>query len=346
MNRREFLGAMAAAPIALHGTRIGATRTYEITTKIELDETHDAAIVWVPLALTRRARFQTDRGHTVGGNADKTSVATVSPDTRMIVAEWGHMMPPPVLTVTMRVETVDHRVSIDAPSGAKRTADLAAYLRPTTLIPLDGIVRRTSDEITKRHSTDLAKARAIYDWIVENTVRDPEVEGCGLGDIRGMLEMKNLSGKCADLNALFVGLARAAGLPARDLYGLRVAPSTQFPSLGRTGGNVTTAQHCRAEVWVNNYGWIPVDPADVRKLMLEEKKSSLADPYVIRARQALFGSWEMNWIAFNDAHDVSLPGSKGKALPFLMYPQAEVAGTRLNSLSPATFKYSITAKEV
>ena len=36
----------------------------------------------------------------------------------------------------------------------------------------------------------------------------------------------------------------------------------------------------------------------------------------------------MNWIAFNDAHDVVLPGSKGKPLPFLMYPQAEVAGTR------------------
>ena len=103
------------------------------------------------------------------------------------------------------------------------------------------------------------------------------MKGCGLGDIRGMLEMKNLSGKCADLNALFVGLARASGLPARDLYGLRVAPSTQFPSLGRAGGNVTTAQHCRAEVWADSYGWIPVDPADVRKLMLEEKKPSLAD---------------------------------------------------------------------
>ena len=38
------------------------------------------------------------------------------------------------------------------------------------------------------HATPLAKARAIYDWIVDNTFRDPEVKGCGLGDIRGMLE--------------------------------------------------------------------------------------------------------------------------------------------------------------
>ncbi len=161
------------------------------------------------------------------------------------------------------------------------------------------------------------------------------MKGCGLGDIRWMLETKNLSGKCADLNALFVGLARAAGLPARDLYGIRVAPSAQFPSLGRAGGNITTAQHCRAEVYVDEFGWVPVDPADVRKLMLEERpQASLTDAYVARVRETLFGSWEMNWIAYNDAHDVALPGSTGKPLPFLMYPQAEAGGARRDSLDP------------
>ena len=40
-----------------------------------------------------------------------------------------------------------------------------------------------------------------------------------------MLESKDLGGKCADLNALYVGLARASGLPARDVYGIRVAKS-------------------------------------------------------------------------------------------------------------------------
>jgi len=343
-SRREFLGAMAAAPIAIRGNG-AATRTFEIITKIELEESHDAGIAWVPLALGRTAPYQIDRGHTVGGNAETRVETLAGSTTRVLVANWGHMMPPPEVSVTMKVETTGYAVALK-PNGAKRTADLAGYLEPTTLIPLDGIVKETSDAITKGRANDLAKARAIYDWIVENTARDPDVKGCGLGDIRGMLEMKNLSGKCADLNALFVGLARAAGLPARDLYGLRVAPSTQFASLGRAGGNVTTAQHCRAEVWADNYGWIPVDPADVRKLILEEKKASLADPGVVKAREALFGSWEMNWIAYNDAHDVALPGSTGKPLPFLMYPQAEAGGTRLDSLDPEHFKYTITAREI
>ncbi len=347
MNRREFLGAMAAAPFAMREASGSAARTFEITTTIDLEDSHDAGVAWVPLALNRPAPYQVDRGHTVGGNADKTRVERLSGSSAaVLVAEWGHMMPPPKLVVTLTVETSDHRVSLASPNGAKRTADLANYLRPTALIPLDGIVKQTADAITRGATSELSKARAIYDWIVENTVRDPEVEGCGLGDIRGMLEMKNLRGKCADLNALFVGLARASGLPARDLYGLRVAPSAQFASLGRAGGDVTSGQHCRAEVWVGGYGWIPVDPADVRKMMLEEKKTALNDPAVVKARAALFGSWEMNWVAFNDVHDVSLPGSSGKPLPFLMYPQAEVAGVRRNSLDAAAFKYTISARQV
>ena len=60
MNRREFLGAMAAAPIAIRGVaaRGTASRTFEITTKISLEESHDAGVAWVPLPLARAARIR------------------------------------------------------------------------------------------------------------------------------------------------------------------------------------------------------------------------------------------------------------------------------------------------
>ncbi|MBS0243606.1 MAG: transglutaminase, partial [Proteobacteria bacterium] len=67
---------------------------------------------------------------------------------------------------------------------------------------------------------------------------------------------------------------------------------------------------------------------------------------VLAARKALFGAWETNWLAYNDAHDVKLPGSSGPSVPFLMYPQAEIAGSRIDSLDPDTFKYVITAREL
>jgi hypothetical protein len=60
----------------------------------------------------------------------------------------------------------------------------------------------------------------------------------------------------------------------------------------------------------------------------------------------LFGSWEMNWMGYNFAHDVALPGSKGKPVPFFMYPQAETGSGRLDCLDADGFRYEITAREI
>jgi hypothetical protein len=93
---------------------------------------------------------------------------------------------------------------------------------------------------------------------------------------------------------------------------------------------------------------VPADPADVRKVMLEEPPGNLAlsDPKVKDARTTLFGAWEGNYVAYNDGHDVALPGSSGSEIGFLMYPQAEVQAERRDSLSPATFVYAIESEEI
>ncbi len=67
---------------------------------------------------------------------------------------------------------------------------------------------------------------------------------------------------------------------------------------------------------------------------------------VRKARTRLFGSWEMNWLAFNFANDVALPGSAGKPAGFFMYPQAETADGRVDSLDPDSFRYQITSKAI
>ena len=81
--------------------------------------------------------------------------------------------------------------------------------------------------------------------------------------------------------------------------------------------------------------------------MLEEPPGNrpLDDKMVKRARARLFGSWEMNWMAYNFAHDVALPGSSGTPVAFFMYPQAETADGRLDSLDVDGFKYEITSTE-
>ena len=101
-------------------------------------------------------------------------------------------------------------------------------------------------------------------------------------------------------------------------------------------------------MWLEGSGWTPVDPADVRKVVLEEPPANLAfsDLKVLAARKTLFGAWEGNWVAFNVAHDVKLPGSREVPLPFLMYAQAADKSGLVDPLDPDAFKYKITAREL
>ena len=269
----------------------------------------------------------------------------------MVHAQWGDDQTAPVIEVISVVKVQDRAIDLSKPGkmAALSAAERKLYTGSTELIPTDGIVKESADKIVKGAGTDLEKARTIYEWVVENTFRDAKVRGCGIGDIASMLKSGNLGGKCADINALYVGLARAADLPARDVYGLRIAPSKfGYKSLGAGSAVISKAQHCRSEVYLAGFGWVPVDPADVRKVALEEPPANLQldDPKVVAARNALFGSWETNWLAYNFAHDIALPGTNGPKIGFLMYPQAETASMRLDCLDPDTFKYTITSKEL
>jgi len=123
----------------------------------------------------------------------------------------------------------------------------------------------------------------------------------------------------------------------------------------RTLGEVLTARGRYAEadsilrdVLAIERGMLPKQHIDLGRTLFAYGKLHLAmgDARVQRARERLFGSWEMNWIAYNDAHDVTLPGSKRGSLPYFMYPQAEIASSRIDPLDPDNFRYRITVKEV
>jgi transglutaminase-like putative cysteine protease len=363
MHRRSFLQAGAAASLLGSIPRLslaqqrpfdpqpGPWRTFEVTTRVELQWPEGVSRAWVPIPSVE-GPYQKIIGNAWSGDGSARIVSDGKYGANMVMVEWSPAEKTPVIEVVSTFATRNRAVDFSRRDASIKPLDApshAFYTAPTELIQTDGIVREKAREITKGKFSDVDRARAIYEWIVENTARDPKTRGCGVGDVKSMLESGNLRGKCADLNALYVGLARAAGLPARDVYGLRVARSDfGYRSLGAGSPNVTRAQHCRAEVYLTGYGWVPVDPADVRKVVLEEKPepTTLADPLVPAVRAKLFGAWEMNWFAYNEAHDVRLPGSKGPAIGFLMYPQAETAKERLDSLDPDGFKYTITAREI
>ena len=369
MNRRMFLKVSAAVPAAMAAAQLpglasvaraqqkdftprpGTWRTFEITTRVEVLQPSGVARVWLP-APSVVSDYQQSIENNWAGNAKVMRIATEPKHGAvMLYAEFAEGEAAPMVELTSRFKTQDRALDWSKKVTASEDAGtLKSFTAPTDLMPTDGIVRETALDITKGKSTDFDKTKAVYDWILANTYREPKVRGCGVGDIKAMLETKNFGGKCADLNGLFVGLVRAAGVPARDVYGIRVAPSAfGYKSLGAGSANVSKAQHCRAEVFLKDYGWVAMDPADVAKAAREETSEFLKIDHLLIAavRPKLFGGWEGNWVAFNTAHDVALPNAtKGGKIGFLMYPQAETAQGRRDSLDPDTFKYTITTREI
>ena len=368
MNRRTFL-RVAALPAVVAAARVtgvpsvaraqqkeftprpGTWRTFEITTRVEVLEPTGVSRAWLPIPSVK-SEYQKPLGDQWSGNAKVLKASTDgSYGAGMLYAEFARDEPAPVVELTSRFQTQDRAVDWSKKVAAEEDpALLRFWTKPTDLMPTDGIVRETALEVTKGKATDVEKVKAVYDWILATTYREPKVRGCGVGDIKAMLETRNFGGKCGDINALFVGLVRSVGVPARDIYGIRVAPSAfGYKALGAGSANISKAQHCRAEVFLKDYGWVAMDPADVTKVAREETSEWLKveHPLVEAVRPKLFGGWEGNWVAFNTAHDVALPNAtQGGKLGFFMYPQSETAQGRRDSLDPDTFKYTISTREI
>ncbi len=356
MKRRDFLMTASLVPAGLllpahvlaemQTATAKPWRVFETTTRVEVLKPVGVTKVWLPLPMISDTDYHKSLDNQFTAEGAKVQVVKNPQQHIGIAAAEFPEGTKPVVELKSRFTTRDRVTDFSARSAAVNE-DVKYFLQGSDLIPTDGIVKTTADKITQGISGDVEKARAIYEWIIDSTFRDPKTRGCGLGDVKYMLETNSMGGKCADINALFVALARASGVPARDVYGVRVADSNNgYKSLGKSG-TITKAQHCRAEFYAAGLGWVPVDPADVRKVILEEGGGLPAThEKVVYARKFLFGNWEMNWLAYNTAHDVKLPGSDKKPIGFFMYPQCETSEGRRDCLDPDAFKYEISSREI
>ena len=214
-------------------------------------------------------------------------------------------------------------------------ADYREYLSPTSLGPVNGAVKALADRITKGKTTVLAKARAIYDWTCENMYRDPATKGCGKGDVCNLL--KTPGGKCTDISSVYIALARAAGVPAREVFGIRLGK--------KATADITDWQHCWVEFFLPGHGWTPVDPADVRKAMLVEKLE-LQDAKTQHYRDYFWGGIDPYRVKLASGRDLILnPPQAGAPLNTFGYPYAEVGGKPLDFYDPKSFVYRISYRE-
>jgi hypothetical protein len=183
---------------------------------------------------------------------------------------------------------------------------------PDALVPVTGAPAELAAKVTADKKTPLEKARAIYDYVLENMTYDKSGTGWGRGDVLHAAESKK--GDCTDFNSLFIAMARSQGIPARFEIGFSVPAD-------KTSGDIAE-YHCWADFFEPQHGWVPVDLSEGWK---QEVK-----------RDYFFGAHDDNRVEFSMGRDLKLnPAQDGEALNYFVYPYVEIGGKKYESVSLA-----------
>ncbi len=190
----------------------------------------------------------------------------------------------------------------------KADPDMARWLAPDRLVPLDMQIRQQAQKVATKAGakTNLDKARAIYEHVVSTVTYDKSGQGWGRGDIYYACDARR--GNCTDFHAIFIGYCRAVGIPARFSIGL--------PLPTERGKGEIKGYHCWAEFYTTETGWVPVDASEAAK-----------DP---SKRNYFFGAHDENRVEFTRGRDVVLvPRQAAAPLNYFVYPYAEADGKPL-----------------
>lgn len=333
------------------------TQTYDL---VAPKGSQGQANLWVPLPFNGEYQ-QVKYIHFEGNYLDAYVTENNKYGAKTLFATWDKDAQKRDLKITMVIETKDREPMVKGaltnykpPKDVHYSVDVQEYLKPTQHIKTDGIVKQFADKIVGSETNPLKKAQLIHQWIVENMERDNSVLGCGEGDVEKMLTSGVLKGKCTDINSVFVALARAADIPAREVFGIRLGAAKKLEPYSKTAfgsakdgvANVNGGQHCRAEFYLAGFGWVPVDSADVAKMRLTEKKA-VNDKETQAVADYLFGNWEANWMGYNHARDFDLyPQAELTPINNFGYPYAEIGGDPLNSYDAKAFGYEFISTQI
>jgi transglutaminase-like putative cysteine protease len=250
----------------------------------------------------------------------KYDVATGAQGNKMLHMVKPETPEPSAVTVSLaavRREHLQSRLSSgERLAKDEDAAELAKYLKPDRLVPLDPQIRTWAREVVDSahaHSdldhSDLEMIRAIYDHVVATVKYDKTSKGWGRGDIYYACDARR--GNCTDFHAIVIGYARSLGIPARFAIGL---PLPVDRGAGKIAG-----YHCWAEVYAKGIGWIPIDASEAAK-----------NP---ARREYFFGAHDENRLELSKGRDVILtPKQAGEPLNYFVYPYAEMDGKPVENI--------------
>jgi transglutaminase-like putative cysteine protease len=292
--------------------------------------------LWVPYPVSDANQDISDVQVT-GNFTDQEVVDNAATKTKYLVASWDDIKETPKLNFSFHVNSHYKKGSPLKDGGEVIPEDIKSYLQSSEYIPcVDPSIVADANEATANAKNLLEKARGVYDWTIAHTFRNPDVKGCGLGRAIETLTKAKGGGKCADISSVFVTILRAASVPSRDVFGLRIPGKS---------GEITGDFHCWSEFYLPGTGWVQADPADVRKAMLVER-FELDDPKTNESAEFFWNGDDLFRIALNrgDRGLVFQPPQAGPPLEYFMYPFGQVDGVSLDYFDPKAFGYKVTFK--
>ncbi len=294
------------------------SRTFLFTYQVHVPpqpEAQGKLVLWLPLPqldafqMVQGLQVESVAPHSQGREAQYgNSYALFQPTTAQLSAGFD-------ATIRFTATRFEHKVPFDTASSkivASNTpanTELERYLQPDKLVPLNGVIADLAKEHTAGDTSQLAKARHIYDYVVATMRYDKSGEGWGRGDAIWACSSKR--GNCTDFHSLLIGMMRASGIPARFEIGFPLPE-------GKNEGDIP-GYHCWAEFYLDGIGWVPVDASEAWKNPAK--------------RDYFFGAHDVNRVFFTYGRDLRLsPEQKGVPLNYFVYPYAELNGKPLSGL--------------
>jgi transglutaminase-like putative cysteine protease len=182
---------------------------------------------------------------------------------------------PSEIRVRFKVTRHEDRVMLDAHTVTTQpelSPELRRFLQPDRRVPLDGVIADLSTQETKGLQDPLAKARAIYNYVIATMRYDKSGTGWGNGDAIWACTAKR--GNCTDFHSLFIGMMRAAGIPARFEIGFPL-PSDQHD--GTVTGDITAGRSFMSSLTAGSQ-WMPQKRGSIRtrKIISSERSTTIA----------------------------------------------------------------------
>ncbi len=287
-----------ASAVAIHAARepgiIKGADQFEFVYRVKLPEIKGEARVWIPLAKTDAFQTVTQEDLNIPVKWEKVQDRDYANDICVLYPQSADSGK----TVELRYRVVRKEKAAYPADGT----DVARYLRPEMLVPVNETFRTLASKAVAGKKDDLERAKALYDHVIGRMRYDKSGTGWGRGDALYACDAR--TGNCSDFHAYFIALARSIGIPARFAIGATI------PADKNEG--IIDGYHCWAEFFADKR-WVPVDISEAWK------NPKLADYY--------FGHNPANRFELTKGRDLMVdPEPASGPINFLAYPLLEMNG--------------------